>query len=118
MMGEDWIYGIFPAVQAFLTGGNPYAPTPDPLGGYHYPAWLLPLVTPFGLLPPVWGAVGMGIVAATGLVALCIRVKRPWIALLMSVSIPMLATVYWANVEGFCLWGLALGGPIGFFLLS
>ena len=60
----------------------------------------------------------MGIMAVTGLVALCVRLKKPWVALLVAGSIPMLATVFWANVEGLCLWGLALGGPLGFFLLS
>lgn len=63
MMGGDWILTVYPAAWAFLAGGNLYTPTLDPLGGYHYPAWLLPLVVPFGLLPPTWGAVGMGVMA-------------------------------------------------------
>src|SRR5579859_63026 len=117
MLGTDWTRAFLPAVRAFMNGGNPYAPL-DPGGGYHNPPWLLPLLVPFGLLPPLWGHIGMGIVAITGLVALCVRLKRPWAALIVAGSIPMLSTIYWANVEGFCLWGLAIGGPIGFFLLS
>src|SRR5260221_5885087 len=117
MLGTDWMRAFFPAVQAFVTGGNPYAPL-DRGGGFPNPPWLLPLLVPFGLLPPIWGHIGMGIVAITGLVALCVRLRRPWVALLVAGSIPMLSTIYWGNVEGFCLWGLAVGGPIGFFLLT
>ncbi|MBI3361887.1 MAG: hypothetical protein HY023_12340, partial [Chloroflexi bacterium] len=36
----------------------------------------------------------------------------------LALSFPMAVLVWMANVDGFALWGLALGGPVGLFLLS
>lgn len=114
-MGYDWILAFYPAVQAFLTGQNPYGVG---LRGFYNPPWLLPFLVPFGLLPPEWGAWGINLLSLTGLVALCHKAGRAWLALPLVLSFPMVVLLWHAQVDGFVLWGLALGGPFGFLLLS
>jgi hypothetical protein len=63
--GSDWMRAFWPAVQAFMTAGNPYGPL-DPGGGFHNPPWLLPLLVPFVLLPPLWGAIARTASDGTG----------------------------------------------------
>lgn len=70
------------------------------------------------MLPPDWGAFGMDLVAVSGLIAVCRRLRKPWVALLVGVSAVFVYVLLDANVEGYVLWGLALGGPVGLLLLS
>lgn len=118
MIGMDWVLAFLPAALRFLSGADPYA---APLySGFWYanPPWLLPLLVPFALLPAQWGAYGMGLVAFTGLGALAFRLHKPWLILLVGLSFVFVSVVVDSNVDGFVLWGLALGGPVGLFLLS
>jgi hypothetical protein len=113
-IGLDWVATIYRAVHFWLNGGNPY------LAGTWFanPPWILPVLAPFALLPPQLGAYAIDAVALSGMVALAVRLRRPWVAFLAVVSWPMVFLLLDANVDGFVLWGLALGGPAGFFLLS
>ena len=113
MIWSDWRMAFWPAVQAWLSGHDPYSG-----GMFLSPPWLLPLIAPFGLLPPAWGAVGMNVVALSGLIALSARLGKPWVVLLVGVSSVFMYVILDANVEGYVLWGLALGGPVGLLLLS
>jgi len=113
MIWSDWRTAFWPAVQTWISGHDPYA---SPL--FLSPPWLLPLIAPFGLLPPAWGAVGVNLVALTGLIALCVRLGKPRVALLVGVSAVFMYVLLDGNVEGYILWGLALGGPVGLLLLS
>jgi hypothetical protein len=76
------------------------------------------LIAPLGLLPPEWGAIGMNLPAVSGLIALCIRLGKPWVALLVGVSFIFVFALLDGNVEGLVLWGLAIAGPAGLLLLS
>ncbi|MBI4770454.1 MAG: hypothetical protein HY784_08615, partial [Chloroflexi bacterium] len=108
-----WIIYLRPAVVAFLIGQDPY------FGNWFVnPPWLLVLLAPFGLLPPFWGAVGIDLVSVSGLVALCRKSGKIWMALPLVLSFPSLVLLWSANVDGLSLWGLALGGPVGLLLLS
>jgi hypothetical protein len=113
MIWFDWQMVFWPAVQAWLAGQDPYA-----VAYFMSPPWLLPIIAPFGLLPVRWGAAAMNLVAVSGLIALSLRLRRPGMALLVGASFVFMAVILDANVEGFVLWGLALGGPVGLLLLS
>jgi hypothetical protein len=117
----DWLRSFLPAVQRFLAGGNPYA-----IGaGWQWfanPPWLLPLLVPFAWMGPL-GGLAMGLIAISGTTVLCLKLVHPiWkgvlVAVIACVSIPFLTLVALGNVDGFVIWGLVLGGPAGFFLLS
>jgi hypothetical protein len=116
-IGYDWILAYFPTIWRWVSGGDPYAVNPSGLY-FMNPPWLLPIIAPFGLLPPTIGAIAMGVLFATGVVAVCARYKRPWVALLIIASMPVLVGIADGQVDGIVLWGLALGGPFGFLLLS
>jgi hypothetical protein len=109
----DWQMALWPALQAWFSGNDPYS-----VSIFLSPPWLLPLIAPFGLLPPAWGAVAMDLVALSGLIALSIRLRKPWVALMVGVSSIFMYVILDANVDGYVLWGLALGGPVGLLLLS
>jgi hypothetical protein len=115
IVGYDWIGSFRPATLTWLAGGDPYLHT----GGVPFvnPPWLLPFMAPLALLPPSVGAWALNALAVTGIVALCVRYRRPWLALPLTLSFPMLVLLYHAQVDGFVLWGLALGGPLGLLLL-
>src|SRR5258708_24612980 len=113
MIWFDWRIDFWPALQAWLSGKDPYS-----VRLFVSPPWLLPLITPFGLLPPAWGALAMNLVALSGLIALSIRLGKPWVALMVGVSTVFMYVILDGNVEGYVLWGLALGGPVGLLLLS
>lgn len=112
-MGFDWFFAFQPAVLAFLHGQDPYT-----VSNFFYPPWLLLGIAPLALLPPFWGAVGMNLISLSGLVALCRKAGKIWMALPLALSFPMIVLLWHANVDGLVLWGLAAGGPIGLLLLS
>jgi hypothetical protein len=117
-IGFDWVITFYPVTWWFLHGGDPYA-APIPLGVvFSNPPWILPLLVPFALLPPTWGAIGMALISLTGLCALAYKLRRPWLIPLVGLSYVMLEGMANGTVDGLALWGLALGGPVGFFLLS
>jgi len=116
--GFDWLLTNWPTIQSWLHGGNPYGPPLYPGMGFFNPPWLLPLQAPLALFPPIVGAWGMALISTLGMVALCIKLKHPWIALLVACSLPMLEVIWNGTVEGFVLWGLVIGGPIGLLLIS
>jgi hypothetical protein len=113
-MGFDWIIYTYPALLAFVTGMDPYAAVP----GFVNPPWMLALLSPLALLPPLAGAIVLDAIALTGLVALCRKAGRTWLALPLAVAFPMATLLWHGQVDGLVLWGLALGGPVGLFLLS
>jgi hypothetical protein len=113
MIWIDWRMAFWPALQTWFSGQDPYA---SPL--FISPPWLLPIIAPLGLLPPEWGAIGMNLLAVSGLIALCFRLGKPWVALLVGVSFIFVFALLDGNVEGLVLWGLAIAGPAGLLLLS
>ena len=113
MIWYDWRMAFWPALQAWFSGQDPYS-----VSIFMSPPWLLPFIAPFGLLPPLWGAAGMNLVAITGLIALSRRLRQPRVALLAGMSFIFVVVLLDANIEGYVLWGLALGGPLGLLLLS
>lgn len=118
-IGYDWIAFFYPAVWLFLTGGDPYGPLQPHLPDrYFNPPWLLPLLVPFGLLPVDWGAWAINAFSLAGVFAFCIKHKRPWLTLPIVMSYPMADLLYHGSVDGFSIWGLVIGGPVGIFLLS
>jgi hypothetical protein len=116
-IGWDWIFTMWPAVNRFVAGGNPYAPPAMKGFAFVYPPWLLPLLVPSALLG-YYGGFVMAFITLTGLMALCARLKKPRLVFLLILSYPFLALMVNWNVDGFVLWGLAIGGPLGFFFLS
>ena len=118
-IGYDWIGFFYPAIWLFLTGGDPYGPLQPHLPDrYFNPPWLLPLLAPFGLLPVTWGAWAINAFSILGVFAFCAKHKKPWLTLPVVMSYPMIDQYYHGSVDGFVIWGLVLGGPVGLFLLS
>jgi hypothetical protein len=103
-------------VQRFLTGGDPYRAVP--VGPFLYPPWLLPLLVPLYWLGTAGGDLALKLITVGGLAAVGLRLKRPWAIPLVALSYPFLYLLFTSNADGFVLWGLALGGPVGLFFLS
>jgi hypothetical protein len=114
-MGFDWILAFYPAVRAFLAGQNPYGVGPR---DFLNPPWVLPFLAPLGFLPAVWGAWIINLINLGGLVALCRKAGRLWMAAPLVLSFPMLVLLWHAQLDGFILWGVVFGGPLGFLFLS
>ncbi|NUM45525.1 MAG: hypothetical protein HUU38_12545 [Anaerolineales bacterium] len=114
-MGYDWILAFYPAVKAFLAGQNPYGMG---LRDFLNPPWVLPFLAPFGFLSPELGAWGINLVNLSGLVAFCRKAGRWWMALPLALSFPMGVLLWHAQIEGFLLWGMVIGGPVGFLFLT
>jgi hypothetical protein len=113
-LGFDWLVYAYPALMAFVRGGDPYTAVPN----FVTPPWMLLLLSPLSLLTPVQGVVVLGVVALTGLVALCGKKSKLWLAVPLAVSFPMLTLLWHGQVDGVILWGLTLGGPFGLLLLA
>jgi hypothetical protein len=113
-VGFDWLLYAYPALMAFVTGGDPYTAVPN----FVTPPWMLALLSPLALLPPEYGLYAVDGIAVAGLVALCIRHNRWWLALPLAVSFPMMTLLYHGQVDGISLWGLVVGGPVGLVLLA
>jgi hypothetical protein len=114
-MGFDWYLSFYPAIKAFLAGECPYQ-----IQGLQFanPPWTLLFLAPLGLLPPVWGFIALGIVNLSGLFALFFKNNRGRWVLPVAISFPFLSLLVFGNIDGLCLWGLALGGPLGMILIS
>jgi hypothetical protein len=114
-MGFDWYSFFYPAVKAFLAGTSPYL-----ISGMQFanPPWTLLFLAPLGLLEPRWGFLLMGLVNLTGLFALFYKHHRVRSVIPLAISFPFISLIVFGNIDGLCLWGLALGGPLGLILLS
>jgi hypothetical protein len=115
MIGIDWFTTFYRALWAWLQGRDPYT-VPGTL--FASPPWALPVLAPFAFLPPQIGAYAMIAVTVSGAAALGWRLRRPWLVLLLIGSYVFVAQMLDSNIDGFVLWGLAIGGPVGFFLLT
>jgi hypothetical protein len=112
-MGFDWFLFFYPALQQLWQGQSPYS-----VDGFVTPPWVLPILAPLALTPPVVGALVVDALALVGLVALCRKHQLFWAMLPLALCYPMLMLLWNAQLEGFVLWGLVLGPtPFGFFLL-
>ncbi len=118
-IGYDWIAVFYPVIWLFLTGADPYVQLHTHLPHRFFnPPWLLPLLVPFGLLPVSWGAWALNAFTMAGLFALCAKHGKPWLTLVLALSYPLADLIHQTNVDGFVIWGLVIGGPVGIFLLS
>jgi len=113
-LGFDWIVFAYPALMAFVSGGDPYAAVPH----FVTPPWMLALLSPLALLTPLQGVIVLAAITVTGLVALCGRKSRLWLAVPLAVSFPMMTLLWHGQVDGVIMWGLTLGGPVGLLLLA
>jgi hypothetical protein len=113
-IGFDWIVFAHPALMAFVRGQDPYTVVP----GFVTPPWMLAMLSPLALLPPVGGVIVLILIALSGQVALCRKFGKIRLALPLALSFPMAVLLWMGQVDGIVLWGLTLGGPAGLLLLS
>lgn len=114
-LGYDWYLSFYPAIQAFLSGSDPYQISSEVVAN---PPWLILLLSPLGFLPSSWGFLLIGLINLSGLMALFIKHQRAKLSWPVAVSFPFIAMLVFGNIDGLSLWGLALGGPLGLILLS
>jgi hypothetical protein len=111
-LGADWKRFFRPAILSMLSGASPYGQ------GAYNPPWVFILLSPLAFLPPHLGSVIMFVLTffAYGAVLFRLGVK-PWLALLILTSFPVIEGADAGNVDWMIALGFVLPPQIGLFLV-
>ncbi|MHC1783865.1 MAG: hypothetical protein AB9891_14120 [Anaerolineaceae bacterium] len=112
IIGADWINYLYPAIQIFLSGGNPYLN--QEIG---QPPWTFLILAPLGFLPPLLSVGAINFISISAVVTFFFKNKKKWLAFPLVATYPFLSLMVMGNLDGLVLWGLTIGGPIGLILL-
>ncbi len=109
----DWVHSYRPAALAWLEGRDPYAEA------FYNPPWILPLIAPMAVLPE---EVGRALYAVISMAAFAYAIHRLGAGVFgisaFIVSLPVLNSVYYANVDWLVVLGLVLAPRWGLLLLA
>jgi hypothetical protein len=113
-MSIDWRSFFRPAALKFLQGQSPYEQA-----GFLNPPWVLCLLAPFALMPEPLGRAFLFVIAIAVILYAGYRMGgRLWALIALLLSPPVIALLFYGNIDWIVVLGLVLSPQIGMLLVA